>query len=149
LAASQTSELKDIFQLLERLTRVIVRDIHAEVSSVLPYKITPQQLGIGLLLTEQGGRLTVTDVAKELGITLSAVTAGANRMSKNGLLRRFRDDGDRRVVWMELTAAGKHAVQTYLSARDYTLEKFFGCLSDDDRADLYRIMQKLSRFCPD
>lgn len=140
---SQIPDLKDIFQLLEHLARVILRDIHAEVSSALSYKITTQQLGIGLLLTEQGGRLTVTDVANELGVTLSAVTAGANRMSRNGLLRRFRDDADRRVVWMELTDAGLHAVQTYLTTRDRVLEESFACLTGNDRANLYRIMLKL------
>lgn len=57
--------------------------------------------------------MTVTDLAREMGVSLSAVTAAAKRMNNLGLLQRFRDKTDRRVVWLELTAEGAAGVDFF------------------------------------
>ena len=51
-------------------------------------------------------RLTVTDLAYTLGVTLSAITGLVNRLVNMGLAQRQQDQEDKRVVWVKLTAQG-------------------------------------------
>ena len=135
--------LDAIFELTEGLSSRMMQELHRELLQRLPFKTTPQQMVIAVILGRQGGRMTVTDVAREFGVSLSAVTASANRMSRIGLLRRFRDLADRRVVWLELTPAGREAVGAFLEARDRVRRRYFDLLPEQDRSDLYRILSRL------
>jgi DNA-binding MarR family transcriptional regulator len=135
--------LDAIFELMEGLSSRMMRELHREMLQRLPFKATSQQMTIAVILNRQGGRMTVTDVANEFGVSLSAVTASANRMSLSGLLRRFRDEADRRVVWLELTPGGREAVDDFLEVRGQVRLLHFDLLSEQDRADLYRILSRL------
>lgn len=135
--------LDAIFELMESLSDRIMQDLHRELLRHLPLKTTPQQMAIAIMLCRHGGRMTVTDVAREFGVSLSAVTASADRMSRIGLLRRFRDEDDRRVVRLDLTLAGREAVNAFLEVRDRVRRKYLELLPDQDRSDLYRIMSKV------
>jgi DNA-binding MarR family transcriptional regulator len=135
--------LDAIFELMEGLSSRMMQELHREMLQRLPLKTTLQQMIIAVILNRQGGRMTVTDVAKEFGVSLSAVTASANRMSRTGLLRRFRDEVDRRMVWLELTPSGREAVGAFLEVRDRVRLRHFDLLSEQDRSDMYRILSRL------
>ena len=139
---------KALFELLEQVGRRALRELHREVVPGLPEKATLQQMIIGVILREHGSRLTVSEVAGELGVSLSAVTSGANRMVKLGLLSRFRDGTDHRVVWLELTASGEEAVAAFIAARDRMRRRLLASLSGQDLQDLYRILGKLNALVP-
>ncbi len=134
--------LDAIFELTESLSSRMMQDLHRELLQRLPLKTTPQQMAIAMILCQYGGRMTVTDVAREFGVSLSAVTASADRMSRLGILRRSRDEADRRVVWLDLTPAGQEAVDVFLEVRNRVRHRYFDLLPEQDRADLYRIMSK-------
>jgi DNA-binding MarR family transcriptional regulator len=135
--------LDAIFELTESLSSRMMQDLHRELLQRLPLKTTPQQMAVAIILCRRGGRMTVTDVAREFGVSLSAVTASADRMSRIGILRRSRDLADRRVVWLDLTPAGREAVGAFLEVRDRARHRYFDLLSEQDRSDLYRIMSKV------
>ncbi|MGD0152989.1 MAG: MarR family winged helix-turn-helix transcriptional regulator [Thermacetogeniaceae bacterium] len=135
----------DLFALFEEIMRAILYIIHQQGTLELPCKTTPQQMMMGVFLLQHGGRLTVTQVANELGVSLSAVTASANRMSRTGLLGRYRDQADHRVVWLELTPPGKESVAAFLHFRDRLWRRFFNYLEEQDRADLYRILSRVKQ----
>jgi DNA-binding MarR family transcriptional regulator len=140
--------LDAIFELMERLSSRMMQDLHRELLQRLPLKTTQQQMAIAVILCRRAGRMTVTDVAREFGVSLSAVTASADRMSRLGILRRSRDETDRRVVWLDLTSAGRQAVDVFLEVREQVRHRYFDLLSEQDRSDLYRIMSNLYRSCP-
>jgi DNA-binding MarR family transcriptional regulator len=134
------ASLGAIFELTESLSSRMMQDLHRELLQRLPLKTTPQQMAVAMILGRRGGRMTVSDVAREFGVSLSAVTASADRMSRLGILRRFRDLEDRRVVWLDLTPFGKDAVGVFLEVRDQVRHRYFDLLPEQDRADLYRII---------
>ena len=135
--------LDAIFELTEGLSSRMMQELHRELLQRLPFKTTLQQMMIAVILGRQGGRMTVTDVAREFGVSLSAITASANRMCRIGLLRRFRDAADRRVVWLELTPPGLEAVRAFLETREMVRRRYFSLLPEQDRSDLYRILSRL------
>jgi DNA-binding MarR family transcriptional regulator len=67
--------------------------------------LTSSQATVFLMLAS--GRLSSSEVAKNLGLTLPAMTSAVNILSRRGLVRRIRDNRDRRKVWLELTARGR------------------------------------------
>ena len=50
-----------------------------------------------------GRRLISTQLAKNLGVTRSAISQIVNRMEKNGVLKRVPDDIDRKIAYIEIT----------------------------------------------
>ena len=76
------------------------------------------------------------------------MTASTNRMSRAGLLRRYRDETDRRVVWLELTPSGIDAVTALIQIRNGLWCRLFDTLTDQDRIELYRILSKIKASCP-
>src|SRR3954453_5669585 len=54
-------------------------------------------------ITDQRGQITAGELAREARLTPGAVTAVVDRLEKAGLMRRVRDESDRRRVLLELT----------------------------------------------
>lgn len=57
------------------------------------------------------GKLTITDLAYTLGVTLSAITGLVNRLVNMGLAEREQDKDDKRVVWVKLTPKGSDLIE--------------------------------------
>ena len=59
-----------------------------------------------LLLIRSGQWGTQSNLAKAMGVTGATMTHHLNALEKQGLVRRWRDDSNRRVQQVELTDAG-------------------------------------------
>ena len=59
-----------------------------------------------LLLVRSGQWDTQSGLAKAMGVTSATMTHHLNALEKQGLVRRWRDDANRRVQQVELTDAG-------------------------------------------
>jgi NAD(P)H-dependent flavin oxidoreductase YrpB (nitropropane dioxygenase family)/DNA-binding MarR family transcriptional regulator len=56
---------------------------------------------------------TMTQVARNLGISVSTLTAAINKLVQKGYVHRFRVEEDRRKVKIQLTDSGKEAVKEH------------------------------------
>jgi MarR family transcriptional repressor of emrRAB len=77
-----------------------------------------------------------------LGLTHSAAVRVVDRLVEAGLARR-RPGPDGRSVGVELTTSGHEAATDALRARQAVLEAALDGLSDDERAQLVRLHEKL------
>jgi MarR family transcriptional regulator, transcriptional regulator for hemolysin len=59
-----------------------------------------------LLLVRAGQSSTQSEMARQLGITAATVTHHLNALESRGLVRRWRDPGNKRIQQVELTADG-------------------------------------------
>jgi DNA-binding MarR family transcriptional regulator len=73
-----------------------------------PYDLTAMQWG-PLMLLAKGRCDTVAACAREADIDASAMTRMLDRLETKGLIRRTRNETDRRVVNVALTASGRDA----------------------------------------
>jgi DNA-binding MarR family transcriptional regulator len=79
--------------------------------------LTPQRYDLLLFVqASRGHRLTTTELTTKLQLGQPAVTELVKRAVTAGLLRRTRDDLDRRRVWIELTPAGRDMLLTSFRA---------------------------------
>lgn len=131
--------------LLERLDAVfqqLFRRLHARLVRSLPEGLTGSQF-FALKLIFMRGKMTVSEMAEEHGVSLSAVTAMVDRLHRLGYVERQRDEADRRVVWLSLTPQGEELVRSCLAARRAVLEHYLSRLPAQDVVALVGIFEKL------
>lgn len=127
---------------IDELMNHLLRRLHQKIWRHLPQEMTQSQFAV-CKLVKQHGRLSVSELAESLGVSLSAVTVTADRLCRAGLLERRRDEDDRRVVWLALTAAGDRAVSEIMETLHRALKDSFERLPDEDVLKLVEICEKL------
>lgn len=91
-----------------------------------------------------GGRLGLSDLAARVWLSPSGVSKLLDRMSTALLVVREPDPEDARSSFAVITAAGESLVRRARQTHHALLGSTFGTLlSDRDRADLLRIMERL------
>ncbi len=73
-------------------------------------EVTTAQAAVLAIIAAQAP-ITQREIAGQLGVNESAVTAMANRLLAAGLLKRFRDAADARAWRLELTGDGRAALK--------------------------------------
>lgn len=92
-----------------------------------------------------GHRLRVTELGAALDVTTGGATRLVNRVVAQGFAVKEPDPDDGRVQWVVLTDLGRDVAEraTRLHLADLERE-LFSRLTDTDRAELVRILTKLS-----
>mgnify|MGYP001271588132 CR=1 FL=1 len=97
-----------------------------------------------LALLDQRGKMTMSVVGRELGVTMGAGTNLTDRLVDAGLVVRDRDTEDRRVVWVELTNKGRAALKSAEGvAADYLASRL-AALDGAERGALIAACRKLA-----
>jgi len=91
----------------------------------------------------ESGPATVSEAAEYLGVSLSAVTSMADRLVKTGYVARNRSESDRRHVWLELTVAGRKALEESVKMRREVIYGLLGRLPEEDLEALHSIYSRL------
>ena len=93
--------------------------------------LTPAQFSV-LFYLRRRDNSSVTDVAKYLKISKPNMTPILDALIKKGYLKRTRDEKDRRVIRLHLTASGKHFYENLKAANTHIVEDLFSDYSEED-----------------
>ena len=107
------------------------------------FGLTGPQVTALKLLHAMGG-MSLSDLSARMSARNSTVTGIADRMERDGLVERQRDENDRRVVRIRLTPRGR-ALSRQIPVE--SMEVFgaaLRALDPQDRRDLRRILRRLS-----
>ena len=116
---------------------------HRTRETLAPWEVTPSQSrAIGVLLRH--GDLRPGELAEHLHIAPRSATEVVDDLQRRGLADRHPDPADRRATRVALTPAGAEAGRAIESARRAEADRFFGALSARDRAELTRILRRLT-----
>jgi DNA-binding MarR family transcriptional regulator len=88
--------------------------------------------------------LTMRELASELGVGESAATAVSDRLVRQGLVERHDDPHDRRIVRLELSAAGRSLVERLHESAAQKSATMLEALSDVQLAGLVDILETLA-----
>lgn len=91
------------------------------------------------------GELEPRDIAHLSGLSRAAVSSVLNTLERDGLVERFRESTDRRLVTVRLTDEGTRRLEAAYAHQNRLEQEFFGVLSDADRARLTRHLGALLR----
>jgi DNA-binding MarR family transcriptional regulator len=88
---------------------------------------------------------TMRALAEAIGASPASATGIVDRMERRGLVRRLRDDADRRIVRVELTQSGRDLLDGFAAERRETLAALLDDLSVSELDGLLRGVRALRR----
>lgn len=106
------------------------------------FEITPPQFNALLLLSEHGD-MTIGDLGSKMYLASSTATDLIDRMERNLLVERVRDDSDRRVVRLHMTDKGKQMILEVLESRKRYLDKLLAHVDQEDQEKLVNSLSKI------
>lgn len=101
-----------------------------------------------LLVLQEMGRSTSTQCSRALGVAGSSVTRLADRLHASGHLVRGTDPDNRSVVTLELTDAGRRAVDEVTSRRREALGAVLDPLDPQERAACAAVLAEIHEALP-
>ena len=100
-----------------------------------------------MLLDEDG--ISQGDVSHRFEVDPSRITRLAQRLEKEGLLRRKRDPEDSRVVRLHVTAEGRRLIESRQKRREGFEECIRQELKQEELADFRRVLGVVARLMKD
>lgn len=101
----------------------------------------PQYLMLHLIADM--GPVNPSDLARLFNVSLSSVTAAVNRMVRDGLVRRYEDEANRRYVVIEMTEHGRHLLLQTETKRRVFIRSQFGKFSPNELSTFAVLLEKL------
>jgi DNA-binding MarR family transcriptional regulator len=123
---------------LGKLFRVMAR---AHNRALKPHEVSAVQAHI-LATLWLGGPMTIGELQEKLLLGSSTLTGALDRMEKAGLVRRLPVPGDRRAFRLEPVAWPARRREALLATLFETEARCFSGLSDAERRDLGRLLDK-------
>lgn len=122
--------LREISVIMKRKGRDILSD----------FPITPPQFS-ALIWLHEDGDMTIGELSQKMFIACSTMTDLMDRMEKNKLVARVRDEHDRRVVRIQLLDHGREIIEKVLAARRSYLNRILGVLSQEEALQVEQVLQ--------
>jgi DNA-binding MarR family transcriptional regulator len=97
-----------------------------------------------LVRIDREGPVRAVDIADMFGFAPRTVTEALDALERDGLVRRDPDPHDRRVKCVSISSPDRQAIAATEPLRLQLVERIFGTLDQEERAQLYRIVGKLS-----
>jgi DNA-binding MarR family transcriptional regulator len=129
--------------LADRL-RLVVTRLARRLRQQADADTSPTQLA-ALSTIERRGPLTLGDLAASERVQPPTITAAVDRLEQRDLVRRSTDATDRRVVRVEITAAGRKLLARHRSRKTAYLARRLDALEPRDRAVLEEAVEILDR----
>lgn len=125
-------ELRHISALIKQKGREILSD----------YTITPPQF-IALQWLHELGDMTIGDLSNKMYLAFSTTTDLVDRMERNKLVQRIRDNQDRRVVRIHLLKEGERIIEEVIEQRQNYLADIVKDFECEEVQSLSILLSKL------
>lgn len=136
----------DYCQAIGELVRTInTKTVKLTNQQYAQQNLTSQQINI-LLLLDSEQALRVSDIGKVLLMPDSNVSATCSRLERMGLIERFRQKEDQRVVNIQLTAAAQDRIGELKSMVLKFQDIVFKNVAEEDLKDIVRGLTKYNKL---
>jgi len=96
-----------------------------------------------LFLVLATGPMSPQDIARQLSVTPSSISAVLNTLQRYGLIERRRTSSDGRVVTVDLTNRGRQVTSSLFVRNNRREVEWAASLTPDERATLVRLLRKI------
>lgn len=114
-------------------------------TQMLKVDLTSSQIKVMASFAEQPG-FTMTELSRVHNVSISTMTSMVDRLIQNGLLERRRDERDRRIVRVSMTAKGRQLVKHVMKVRRHELEKFLQELSTGEVTRFVEAIETVAEY---
>lgn len=88
----------------------------------------------------------MSEIARQLGVTMGTLTTGINGLVKKGYVERHRSDKDRRIVYASLTTSGHKAYNHHMKFHKDMIDYIMNELSEDEAKILGKTFVRLEDY---
>lgn len=128
---------------MEKELRYIADIIKQQGRRILSnYTITPPQF-IALQWLFEHGDMTIGDLSNKMYLAFSTTTDLVDRMESNHLVKRVRDQQDRRVVRINLLSEGERVIEEVIDKRREYLNSVLANFEEKEVKELSYLLIKL------
>lgn len=121
----------------------LTKDWNTQMEEELAPGLTVGQLEV-LELLQAHEPMKPSELLPYLETTPAAITTLLDRMERNGLVERNRDEGDRRIVWVTMTALGRSEVERGVNVRNAIVGRSLDRVSSHNRQLLVYLFGKVA-----
>lgn len=126
-----------------KLWSKLSKDYKNVMDAALAPSLTESQLTV-LERIAAHERVKPSELLQYLETTPAAVTTLLDRMEKNALIVRERDQNDRRIVWVSLTAFGQQEMSRGITIRESYWNSTLNVISTHNQQLLLLLLNKLT-----
>ena len=129
-------------ELVEMMPLVFREIAKREDNELTRGKISFPQM-VALDLVSRKPQVTMTYLAGVLSIKTSSATVLVDRLIRQRMLIRKRDEKDRRLVWVMITARGKKVVRQIMEQKRKSMRSMLAVLTDKEREQYLAAVKKI------
>lgn len=107
--------------------------------------VTQQQAQVLIILNDEAAGLPTLEIARRLPERSPGITRLVDRLERDGLVRRVRDDVDRRQILCRLEPEGRRVVEQLLPAAEEVDAATLAALSHQEVAVLAHLLRRIHR----
>ncbi|PER33856.1 MarR family transcriptional regulator [Bacillus cereus] len=112
----------DLSASFRKMIRLLQNDINTRFSEYMPYNEFSVLRALFLKSPQMASQ-----IASEVNVTSSHITAVTDRLVRKGFVERKRSNSDRRIVYLEITENGREVTEKLEAVRkEYYKERFKG-----------------------
>jgi DNA-binding MarR family transcriptional regulator len=140
---NRQEEIDNIVADSEKSLRYIAGIIKQKGREMLnQYTITPPQF-VALQWLLENGDMTIGELSNKMYLAFSTTTDLIDRMEKNKLVVRVKDENDRRVVRIHLLDEGARIIEEVIQKRQGYLAEVLSAFTMEEIIELERLLGKL------
>jgi len=98
--------------------------------------LTPSQIKSIFAFKEDDREYPIGELGRNARVKSSTITDMIDRLEKEGIAERLKDNGDRRVVKVRLTARGREIKRQFAVRMRFGVEQAFSKLSEEEKGAL-------------
>ena len=98
--------------------------------------LTPSQIRSMSAFRDENRAYSIGELRKNARVKRSTISVMVDRLERDGIAERFREDGDRRVVKVRLTGKGKKIRREFSRKMRREMGRVFSKLTADERSTL-------------
>ena len=124
--------------------RLYKKRMHATLSEISSGESSPSRVMVVVVLRKHG-TLQMGNIAAYVGLPKSNITALVDDLEAEGILRRRRDEADRRITHVELTAKGRTLCAREYDAYEHSVASMFDILPESERVPMLAALERMTQ----
>ncbi|NOU96722.1 MarR family transcriptional regulator [Paenibacillus sp. LMG 31456] len=140
LDKEQATSLK-LFVVLSKAYRTVM---DRAVKDMKEYGLSPSEFMVLEVLYTKG-QIPLQQIGEKILITSGSITYNIDKLEKKGYLKRVPCKDDRRVIFAEITAAGKELFDRIFPDHAATIHGLTRALSQDEKLEAVELLKKLGK----
>lgn len=107
-------------------------------------ELTMIEINTVVVIGRESSFIKMSDIASQLGVSSGTPTVTIDRLIKKGYVERYRDEEDRRQVFVRLSPKGQTAFNGIRELKNKIVERLFGVLPEDQISLLIEILDQIN-----